>query len=284
MRDTPEKKVRYVTSEAFYREFVESIQHNRINEMSAFYRHEVDVLLMDDVQFMSGKDRTQEEFFHIFNSLHQSRKQIVLTSDASPGELKGLEDRLVSRFQWGLFVDIQQPDRETREAILRRKAQALNLDISEDIISFLAEAIDSNIRILEGAIRQLLLQASIKHADISMELAKEIVNRTGANRPAKRITPEDITTVVGDYFVVEVDRILSQGRGTKEVAQARQLAMFLMKELTSSSLKSIGQRFGGRDHSTVVHAIKTIEKAMEKDDSFRKSVDTIMGKLTATKA
>lgn len=281
--ENPRKKVRYVTSEAFYREFVESIQHNRINELSTYYRNEVDVLLMDDVQFMSGKDRTQEEFFHIFNSLHQSRKQIVLTSDAPPGELKGLEDRLVSRFQWGLFVDIQQPDRETREAILRRKAIALNLDISDDIIAFLAEAIDSNIRILEGAIRQLLLQASIKHSDITMELAKEIVNRAGMNRPSKKITPEDITSVVANYFVVEVDKIIEQGRGTKEVAQARQLAMFLMKELTSASLKTIGQRFGGRDHSTVVHAIKTIEKAIEKDDQFKRSVDAIMSKLATTR-
>ncbi len=281
LAENSRKKVRYVTSEAFYREFVESIQHNRINELSNYYRNEVDLLLMDDVQFMSGKDRTQEEFFHIFNSLHQSRKQIVLTSDAPPGELKGLEDRLVSRFQWGLFVDIQPPDRETREAILRRKAIALNLDISDDIIGFLAEAIDSNIRVIEGAIRQLLLQASIKHSDITMELAKEIVNRTGVNRPSKKVTPEDITTVVANYFVVEVDKIIEQGRGTKEVAQARQLAMFLMKELTSASLKTIGQRFGGRDHSTVVHAIKTIEKAMEKDDSFKKSVDAIMSKLAA---
>ncbi len=280
LAENPRKKVRYVTSEAFYREFVESIQHNRINELSNYYRNEVDLLLMDDVQFMSGKDRTQEEFFHIFNSLHQSRKQIVLTSDAPPGELKGLEDRLVSRFQWGLFVDIQAPDRETREAILRRKAVALNLDISDDIIGFLAEAIDSNIRVIEGAIRQLLLQASIKHSDITMELAKEIVNRTGINRPSKKVTPEDITTVVANYFVVEVDKIIEQGRGTKEVAQARQLAMCLMKELTSASLKTIGQRFGGRDHSTVVHAIKPIEKAMEKDDSFKKSVDTILGKLS----
>jgi len=281
LREMEGKRVRYITSEAFYREFVESIQHNRINEMSSFYRHEVDVLLMDDVQFLSGKDRTQEEFFHIFNALHQSRKQIVLTSDAPPGELKGLEDRLVSRFQWGLFVDIQAPDRETREAILRRKAQAQNLNISEDIISYLAEAIDSNIRILEGAVRQLLLQASIQHADITMELAEEIVNRIGSHQPSRRPTSGDITTMVAGYFEVEADKILEQGRGTKEVAQARQLAMFIMKELTSSSLKSIGQSFGGRDHSTVVHAIKTIEKAMEKDDSFRKSVDAIMGKLTS---
>jgi chromosomal replication initiator protein len=147
------------------------------------------------------------------------------------------------------------------------------------VISYLAEAIDSNIRILEGAIRQLLLQASIQHADITMELAEEIVRRTGSQRPGKRVTAEDVTTMVADYFAVEVDKIMEQGRGTKEVAQARQLAMFLVKELTSSSLKSIGQRFGGRDHSTVVHAIKTIEKAMEKDGSFRKSVDAILGKL-----
>ncbi len=279
LSEFPGKKVRYVTSETFYREFVESIQHNRINELSNFYRSEVDILLMDDVQFMSGKDRTQEEFFHIFNALHQSRKQIVLTSDAPPGDLRGLEDRLVSRFQWGLFVDIQPPDRETREAILHRKAQVLNLDISADIISYLAEAIDSNIRILEGAIRQLLLQASIKHSDITMELAREIVNRTASSRPNKKVSPEEITSVVANFFTVEVDKIIEQGRGTKEVAQARQLAMFLMKELTSASLKSIGQRFGGRDHSTVVHAIKTIEKAMEKDGAFKKSVDAVMGKL-----
>lgn len=280
LSEDPGKRIRYVTSEAFYREFVESIQHNRINELSTFYRNQVDVLLMDDVQFLSGKDRTQEEFFHIFNSLHQSRKQIVLTSDAPPGELKGLEDRLVSRFQWGLFVDIQAPDRETREAILKKKARSLNLDIPEEIIGFLAEAIDSNIRILEGAIRQLLLQASIKHSDITMDLAREIVNRTASGRSIRKVTPEDITAVVAGYFTVEVDKIMEQGRGTKEVAQARQVAMFLMKELTSASLKSIGQRFGGRDHSTVVHAIKTIEKAMEKDDSFRKSVDAVMARLT----
>ncbi len=277
--ENPRKKIRYITSEAFYREFVESIQHNRINELSNYYRQEVDLLLMDDVQFLSGKDRTQEEFFHIFNSLHQSRKQIVLTSDSPPGDLNGLEDRLISRFQWGLCVDIQSPDRETREAILIRKAQAMNLDIDEDIISYLAEAIDSNIRILEGAVRQLLLQASIKHSDITMELAQEIVNRTSSNRIPRKVTPEDITTVVANYFTVEVDKILEQGRGTKEVAQARQLAMFLMKELTSASLKTIGQRFGGRDHSTVVHAIKTIEKAMESDGSFKKSVDAVLSKL-----
>ena len=276
----PTMRVRYVTSETFYREFVESIQHNKISELSNFYRHEVDILLMDDVQFLSGKDRTQEEFFHIFNALHQSRKQIVLTSDNPPGMLKGLEDRLVSRFQWGLFVDIQQPDRETREAILKRKAVTHNLHISEDIIAYLAEAIDTNIRIMEGAIRQLLLQASIKHSDINMDLAREIVQRIVNNRaPSKSLTVDEITEKVSEYFVVEIDKIMQKGRGTKEVAQARQIAMFLVKELTSASLKSIGQRFGGRDHSTVVHAIKTIEKMMDQDNSFKKHIDGLIQKL-----
>ncbi|MBF0432356.1 MAG: chromosomal replication initiator protein DnaA [Fibrobacteria bacterium] len=281
LHNHPDKKVRYVTSENFYREFVDSIQHNRISELSTFYRNEVDLLLMDDVQFLSGKDRTQEEFFHIFNALHQLGKQIVLSSDNPPNQLKGLEDRLVSRFQWGLFVDVQTPDRETREAILKKKAASHKLDISEDIISFLAESIEDNVRILEGAIRQLLLQSSLKREDITIDLAKEIVSRMAFTHKTRDIKAEDITNIVSDYFTVEVNKILERGRGSKEVAQARQVAMFLQKELTSASLKTIGKRFGDRDHSTVVHAVKTIERAMEKDDLFKKRVDGIMERLRA---
>ncbi len=272
-------RVRYVTSEAFYREFVESIQHNRITELSNFYRNEVDILLMDDVQFLSGKDRTQEEFFHIFNALHQSRKQIVLTSDSPPGDLRGLEDRLVSRFQWGLFVDIQSPDRETREAILRRKAKTHNLDISEEIIAYLAEHIDSNIRIMEGAIRQLLLQASIKHAEITMELASEVVARISVSRIDKRVSLDEIGNQVSDYFGIDKTKLSEKGRGTKEVALARQICMFLAKELTSASLKSIGINFGGRDHSTVIHAIKTVEKEMDSDGTFKKNMAILITRL-----
>jgi chromosomal replication initiator protein len=235
---------------------------------------------MDDVQFLSGKGRTQEEFFHIFNALHQVGKQIVLTSDNPPNQLKGLEDRLISRFQWGLFVDVQPPDQETREAILKKKASSHNLDISNEILAYLAESIEDNVRILEGAIRQLLLHASLKQEDITLDLAREIVAKTASGRKAKTISMDDITDIVGDYFTVEVNKILERGRGTKEVAQARQVAMFLMKELTSASLKTIGKRFGDRDHSTVVHAVKTIEKMIEKDDSFRKSVDGIMARLS----
>jgi len=259
---------------------VDSIQHNRITELSNYYRQDVDLLLMDDIQFLSGKDRTQEEFFHIFNALHQMRKQIILTSDNPPNQLQGLEDRLVSRFQWGLIVDIQPPDIETREAILKKKAEDNNLDISNEIISFLAESIDDNVRVLEGTIRQLLLQASLKQEDISMELAREIVVGASVNRKNKLVSGEDITNMVAQYFSVEVNKVLDRGRGTKEVAQARQVAMFMMKELTSSSLKTIGNRFGGRDHSTVVHAIKTIEKVMQKDELFKTSIDSILKKLS----
>ncbi len=279
LKTKPETRVRYITAETFYREFVDSIQHNRISELSNYYRNDVDMLLMDDVQFLSGKDRTQEEFFHIFNALHQLGKQIVLTSDNPPNQLKGLEDRLVSRFQWGLIVDIHAPDMETREAILKKKAEDNNLNISDEIISYLAESIDDNVRVLEGTIRQLLLQASLKQEDISMELAKEIVVSATANRKTKLISGENITDAVAQYFAVEVDKILERGRGTKEVAQARQVAMFLMKELTSASLKNIGKRFGDRDHSTVVHAIKTIDKHMQKDETFKTSIDAIMHKL-----
>ncbi len=273
------KVVRYVTSEMFYREFVESIQHNKITELSNYYRNEVDLLLMDDVQFLRGKDRTQEEFFHIFNALHQLHKQIVLTSDSPPNKLEGLEDRLISRFQWGLFVDVQPPDRETREAILQHKAQKLNLFISQEILSFLAESIEDNVRQLEGAIRQLLMQSSLKKSDITLDLAREIVARTAPSRRSRTIGADDITDIVSQYFTVEVNKILERGRGTKEVAQARQVAMFLMKELTSASLKTIGKRFGDRDHSTVVHAVKTIERAMEEDNSFKNSVDGIISQL-----
>lgn len=271
-------KVRYTTSESFYREFVDSIRDNRITELSNYYRSQVDVLLMDDIQFLAGKDRTQEEFFHIFNALHQVGKQIILTSDNPPNQLKGLEERLISRFQWGLFVDVQAPDRETREAILKKKARLLNLDISNDIISFLAEAIEDNVRILEGAVRQLMLQSSLQSGDITLEFAQEIVARI-SNRPTKPVHLNDITDIVAEYFSVEIDRILERGRGSKEVAQARQVAMFLMKELTSASLETIGKRFGDRDHSTVVHAIKTIKKVMEKDNAFKRHVDGIMVRL-----
>jgi chromosomal replication initiator protein len=274
-----EKHVRYITSDDFMREYVESLKNDRISELSMFYRNKVDLLLMDDLQFLSGRNETQNEFFHIFNALHQAGKQIVLTSDHPPSEVKGLEERLISRFQWGLCVDIQPPDVETREAILRKKADALKLDdISDDVIKFLASSIDGNVRLLEGAVRKLLLQASIRNSEIDIEMAREIVVSLGTTI-RKRINLDDIISVVAEYFSVDDDKILEGGRGTKEVAQARQVAMFLMKELSNLSLKSVGRRFGDRDHSTVVHAIKTVQKLMESDTTFKRTIESLKHKI-----
>ena len=274
----PTKNVRYITANDFMREYVESLKNSTITEFSNYYRNEVDLLLMDDVQFLSGKTETQNEFFHIFNALHQNGKQVILTSDHVPSEVKGLEERLISRFQWGLCVDIQPPDVETREAIIRKKADIENLPLTDEIIEYLAVNIEGSVRLIEGAIRKLILQASLKNNDISLSLAKEIVASTPRNTP-KRINSEDVINVISEYFSVESDKILEGGRGTKEVAQARQVAMYLLKELSSLSLKSIGKRFGDRDHSTVVHAIKTTQKLMINDPAFRRSVESLKSKI-----
>ncbi len=276
--NNPEKTIRYVVAEDFMREFVESLKNKTITEFSNYYRHDVDILLMDDIQFLSGKLETQNEFFHIFNALHQAGKQIVLTSDNSPSDVTGLEDRLISRFQWGLCVDIQQPDVETREAIIRKKSESDHLKLADEIIEYLAINIDGNIRLIEGAIRKLTLLSSLKNDDITLDLAKEVV--VGIPRTsAKRINVDEIIETISQYFNVEIDRILEGGRGTKEVAQARHVAMYLVKELSSLSLKSIGKRFGDRDHSTVVHSIKAVQKMMINDPGFRRSVEELKAKL-----
>jgi chromosomal replication initiator protein len=274
----PSKTIRYVVAEDFMREFVESLKNKTITEFSNYYRHDVDILLMDDIQFLSGKLETQNEFFHIFNALHQAGKQIVLTSDNPPSNVTGLEDRLISRFQWGLCVDIQQPDVETREAIIRKKSEDDNLRLDDDIIEYLAMNIEGNIRLIEGAIRKLTLLASLKNDDITLDLAKEVV--VGIPRTAqKRINVDEIIEATALFFNIEIDRILEGGRGTKEVALARHVAMYLVKELSSLSLKSVGKRFGDRDHSTVVHSVKAVQKLMIDDPAFRRSIEEMKTKL-----
>ncbi|MGL1934912.1 MAG: chromosomal replication initiator protein DnaA [Fibrobacterales bacterium] len=276
--NNPGKTIRYVVAEDFMREFVESLKNKTITEFSNYYRHDVDILLMDDIQFLSGKLETQNEFFHIFNALHQSGKQIVLTSDNSPSDVTGLEDRLISRFQWGLCVDIQQPDVETREAIIRKKSESDHLKLHDEIIEYLAINIDGNIRLIEGAIRKLTLLSSLKNDDITLEMAKEVV--VGIPRATtRRINVDEIIEAISRYYNVEIDRILEGGRGTKEVAQARHIAMYLIKELSSLSLKSIGKRFGDRDHSTVVHSIKAVQKMMINDPSYRRGIEELKAKL-----
>jgi chromosomal replication initiator protein len=272
------KRVRYLTAYDFQQQYIKSVRDQRITEMSAYYRNEVDVLLIDDIQNWSGKDETQNEFFHIFNALHQAGKQIVLTSDAPAIEVKSLSDRLVSRFSWGLTVDIQPPNLETREAILRKKAEEKHIDIDDEVILYLAENIESNVRFLESAVIKLTVQASIMHHDIDIHLARKVVADI-VPTIRRRVSMDSIVSAVSRHFEVPEEKLLAPGRGTKEIAHARQVAMFLMKELTTLSLQSIGTRFGGKDHSTVVHAIKTIKKEMETTPSFERTIENLKAEI-----
>jgi len=273
----PEKKVIYLSSDIFTVEFVEAIQSNRVNEFSGFYRS-MDVLIIDDIQFLIGKEKTQDLFFHIFNTLHQSRKQIILSSDKPPKNLKGLDERLISRFQWGLTADIQPPELETRLAILKKKAEDYGMIISPEILEYISINITSNIRELEGCLIKLLANASLNSKDITLDLARKTVKEIATDRKVNNITIDSITKTVCDHLNISENKIRDKTR-KKEVVQARQLAMYLSKELTRSSLKTIGLHFGGRDHSTVVHACTSIEKAKEKDTYLKELIDNLKSKI-----
>jgi len=273
----PEKKVIYLSSDIFTVEFVEAIQSNRVNEFSGFYRS-MDVLIIDDIQFLIGKEKTQDLFFHIFNTLHQSRKQIILSSDKPPKNLKGLDERLISRFQWGLTADIQPPELETRLAILKKKAEDYGMIISPEILEYISINITSNIRELEGCLIKLLANASLNSKDITLDLARKTVKEIATDRKVNNITIDSITKTVCDHLNISENKIRDKTR-KKEVVQARQLAMYLSKELTRSSLKTIGLHFGGRDHSTVVHACTSIENAKEKDTYLKELIDNLKSKI-----
>ena len=274
--NTHATRVLYVDSEKFTMEFINSIQKNKSTEFSGIYRN-VDVLMVDDIQFFANKERTQEEFFHTFNTLHQKGKQIVLSSDRSPKELKGMEERLTSRFQWGLVVDIQSPDFETRQAILQRKADENGLELPGEIFHFVATHITSNIRELEGALIRLLAYSSLNGEDISLDLAKRVLKDVCIQK-TRAISIEYIQKITADYFGFPDDMLRAKTR-KKEIAQARQISMYLCKLLTDSSLKTIGLHFGGRDHSTVIHAINSIEKMLESDTKIKEIVDSIKNKI-----
>lgn len=264
------KRIRYVSSEKFTIDFINAIQNNRTSEFSQIYRT-VDLLLVDDIQFLLSKERTQEEFFHTFNTLHQKGKQIVLTSDRPPKELVGLEERLISRFQWGLVAEIQPPDLETRIAILQQKAEYDGVVLPVEIIEFIATNIKSNIRELEGALIKLLAYSSLKGMDISLELAKMALNDILTTKK-RDIAIEQIQRVVCEYYAIPDDLLRGKSR-KQEIVYARQIAMFFCKQMTRFSLKSIGLHFGGRDHTTVIHAVRTIENDLKKGD--QKTIDEI---------
>lgn len=272
----PEKKVIYLSSDIFTVEFVEAIQSNKVNEFSNFYRG-MDVLIIDDIQFLIGKEKTQDHFFHVFNTLHQSRKQIILSSDRAPKDLKGLDDRLISRFQWGLAADIQPPELEMRIAILKKKSEDYGMDLSPDLLDYIANNITSNIRELEGCLIKLLANASLNSKEIDIDLARKTVKEIATDRKVN-VTIETITNIVCEILNVAENKIRDKTR-KKEIVMARQIAMYLSKEMTKSSLKTIGLHFGGRDHSTVIHACSTIEDYMSKDPSLKDIVNNVRAQI-----
>ena len=273
----PNAKVVYLSSEKFTNEFINSIRDNRAVNFRNKYRN-VDVLLIDDIQFLAGKEQTQEEFFHTFNALHDDSKQIVISSDRPPKEIPTLEDRLRSRFEWGLITDITPPDLETRIAILRKKAKAENLDIPNEVMLYIANQIDTNIRELEGALIRVVAYSSLINQDMNADLAAIALKDIIPNSKPKVITIIDIQKVVGDYFNVKLDDFKAKKR-TKSVAFPRQIAMYLSRELTEFSLPKIGNEFGGRDHTTVIHAHEKISKLLSSDIEFQKQIEEIKEQL-----
>jgi len=271
-----ELNVLYATSEEFTNDFINSITKNTTQEFVNYYRN-VDLLLLDDIQFFAGKESTQVQFFHTFNALYQSGKQIILTSDRPPKDIKGLEERLLSRMQWGLVTDIQPPDLETRIAILQKKNESDGVTIPQEVAVFIADNITCNIRELEGALIRLLAYSSLNGKELSVELAREVLKDVMKNR-SKEITIKDIRKKVAESFNLSEESLCSK-RKTQEIALARQVAMYLTRSLTKTSLKTIGLEFGGRDHSTVIHACNLIAENLKKDLEFKLKIDQIINFL-----
>ncbi|AEK87155.1 chromosomal replication initiation protein [Bacillus amyloliquefaciens XH7] len=273
----PSAKVVYLSSEKFTNEFINSIRDNKAVDFRNRYRN-VDVLLIDDIQFLAGKEQTQEEFFHTFNTLHEESKQIVISSDRPPKEIPTLEDRLRSRFEWGLITDITPPDLETRIAILRKKAKAEGLDIPNEVMLYIANQIDSNIRELEGALIRVVAYSSLINKDINADLAAEALKDIIPSSKPKVITIKEIQRIVGQQFNIKLEDFKAKKR-TKSVAFPRQIAMYLSREMTDSSLPKIGEEFGGRDHTTVIHAHEKISKLLIDDEQLQQQVKEIKEQL-----
>jgi chromosomal replication initiator protein len=272
----PNKTVLYTNAERFTNQFIESLKNNSVNDFVHFYQL-IDVLIIDDIHFFANKAKTQDIFFHIFNHLHQESKQIILTSDRPPRDLEGVEERLLSRFKWGLSADLQSPDFETRVAILEKKMYADGIELPKDVVEFVAYNITNNVRELEGALVSLLAQASLNKKQIDLDLAKKIVKNFVKNM-SREVSIDFIQKAVCDYFEVPVDKLKEKTR-KRQVVQARQLSMYLSKNFTKHSLKAIGKHFGGRDHSTVIHSCQAIQNLMDTDTKFKESVDDLQKKI-----
>lgn len=274
--DRSDLRIAYVTTEQFTNEVINSIRYDKMIELRRRYRS-VDMLLIDDIQFLAGKERTQEEFFHTFNSLYEARKQIVLSSDRFPKEMPSMEERLRSRFEWGLIADLQQPDVETRIAILRKKSEEEGIPINEEVIQLLATNLKSNIREIEGALIRLGAYASLTGQKITVDMAKNTLrDLLGGKR--KVITVEDIQETVASRFHIKISDLKSKRR-TKTLVYPRQIAMFLCRDMTDASFPEIGRDFGGKDHTTIIHACKQIQKFQESDSALRATIESLKGEI-----
>ncbi len=273
----PEKTVLYISAEKFTQQYIDSVKKNNRNDFIHFYQI-IDVLIIDDVQFLSGKSGTQDVFFHIFNHLHQNGKQVILTSDKAPVDMQDIEQRLLSRFKWGLSAELQKPDFETRVSILKNKLYRDGVEMPDDIIEYVAKHIKTNIRELEGAIISLIAQSSFNKKEITVSLAKDIVEKF-VKHTKREVSIDYIQKVVSDYFQMDVNTLQSKTR-KRHIVQARQLAMFFAKKFTKASLASIGSQIGKRDHATVLHACKTVDNLTTTDKQFRKFVEDISKKLS----
>lgn len=269
-------RIAYVTTEQFTNEVINSIRYDKMIELRRRYRH-VDMLLIDDIQFLAGKERTQEEFFHTFNALYEAGKQIVLSSDRFPKEMPSMEERLRSRFEWGLIADLQQPDIETRIAILRKKSEDEGIIIEDDVVQLLATNLKSNIRELEGALIRLGAYSSLIGQNITVDMAK-IVLRDLLGTKKRVITIEDVQEAVATRFHVKIHDLKSKRR-TKTLVYPRQIAMYLSRELTNASYPEIGRDFGGKDHTTIIHAWKQVEKGLEKDNTLQTTVESLKDEI-----
>ncbi len=269
----PQKNILYVSAEEFMNELIYSIRYDKMSTFREKYR-KIDSLLIDDIQFIAGKERTQEEFFHTFNTLHDSRKQIVVTSDKFPKEIRNLEGRIRSRFEWGLIADIQPPDVETRIAIIEKKAQENSLNVSNDIIYYIASVADSNIRELEGILTRISAYASLTGKEITIDTVKDVIKNLLKHTIKREITIEEIIKKVGKKFNLRVGDIRSKKKN-KNLVLSRQIVMYLSRKLTNCSFPDIGEKVGGRDHSTVIYSNNKIKKMMEKDHEIKKMVEEI---------
>ncbi|MBI2361249.1 MAG: chromosomal replication initiator protein DnaA [Deltaproteobacteria bacterium] len=276
----PALKILYVTSESFMNELIGSLRRDRMDEFKTRFRT-IDVMLLDDVQFIAGKERTQEEFFHTFNSLYELHKQIVITSDKFPKEIPALEDRLRNRFEWGLIADIQPPDIETRVAILQKKAEAEGIHLPHEVAIFLASHIYSNVRELEGSLTRLGAFSSLTKAAITVDLAKEVLQNI-LKQSQREVTIENIQKTICDHFNVKLGDLKAKRR-TKSIALPRQVAMYLCRKYTSTSFPAIGEKFGGRDHSTVIHASRAIEKRIKEDPQIQATIEMLEKNLNLRK-